>query len=47
MFAFLLRKWREGEISEVDVDYAVTQGWINMEEAMTIKNTTKNTEVVT
>ena len=42
MFEFLLRKWKEDDIDETDIDYAVTEGWITSEEGAQIKSTPKN-----
>lgn len=38
MFEFLLRKWGEGKVTEADIDHAVSQGWITIDEGMIIKS---------
>lgn len=39
MYNTLLRMWKKGQLTEEQLDKAVTKGWITEGQAETIKNT--------
>lgn len=41
MYNTLMRMWKQGKLTEAQVDRAVELGWITEQQAETIKNTPK------
>lgn len=41
MYNTLMRMWKQGKLTEAQIDRAVELGWITEQQAETIKNTPK------